>query len=73
MLCFKNLTFPQPEKIEKFTKKIMTKPQMPADFIKQLDAIFVSADARGLSIKEFAIKIWKYMWGTFNTSYLHPY
>jgi hypothetical protein len=51
----------------------MTKPQMPADFIKQLDAIFVSADARGLSIKEFAIEIWKYMWGTFNTSYLHPY
>jgi len=51
----------------------MTKPQMPADFIKQLDAIIVSADARGLSIKEFAIEIWKYMWGTFNTSYLHPY
>jgi len=51
----------------------MTKPKMPANFKEQLDAILVSAKIRRLTLKEFAIEIWKYMWGIFTISYLHPY
>jgi hypothetical protein len=38
----------------------MNKPEMPADFKNERDAILANANARGLTVKEFALEIWKY-------------